>query len=206
MSDVSGGSRPRRYVLRAVVCFAIAVAGVALGVVATAHHLSALNGLAVLVVGVALGFTVASLSQAYRTSVGIPVRAQRLAAMSQARDAGQTASGGFKAGLRVLPPEARPTRWRVGQVKMTPQSVTWAPLIGRAHDLTGLQRTGDRRVDSGFTDISLSFPNAWRGEGVRVIKLHGEAADLEVVAPAQLLEILTYTLAKMPEARGGIGP
>ena len=33
MSVVSGGSRPQRYVLRAAVCFAIAVAGVVLGVV-----------------------------------------------------------------------------------------------------------------------------------------------------------------------------
>jgi hypothetical protein len=188
--------RPRRYVLRATGFFAIAVAGIVMGTVASAHHMSSLNGLAVGIVGIALGFAFAMLSKAYMTGVRIPVRTRPLIAMSQAMDAGQAVAGEFKAGLRDHAPGVPRTRWKRGRVKITPQSVIWVPLTGRARDLTGAQCTGGRQIDPTYTEMTLSLPSYYRGENVRVITLHAGGADIELAAPAKLLEIIRYSLAR----------
>jgi hypothetical protein len=55
---MNAAGRPRRYVLRAIGFFAIAVAGIVMGTVASAHHMDVLNGLALLIVGIALGLEI----------------------------------------------------------------------------------------------------------------------------------------------------
>ena len=193
--------RPRRYVLRATGFFAIAVAGIVMGTVASAHHMDVLNGLALLIVGIALGLAIAMLSKAYMTGVRIPVRTRPLIAMSQAMDAGQAVSGEFKAGLRDVTPGVPRTRWKQGRVKITPQSVIWVTLTGRARDLTGAQCTGGRQIDPTHTEMTLSLPAYYKGGNVRVITLHGGGTDIELAAPARLLEIIRYSLARtMPGA------
>ena len=192
---MNAARRPRRYVLRATGFFAIAVAGVVMGTVASAHHMNGLNGLAVGIVGIALGLAIAMLSRAYMIEVRIPMRARPLTAMSQAMDAGQVVSGEFKAGLRDLAPGVPRTRWKHGRVKITPQSVVWVPLTGRARDLTGARCTGGRQIDPTYTEMTLSLPSYYKGENVRVITLHAGGTDIELAAPAQLLEIIRYSLA-----------
>ena len=192
---MSAERRPRRDVLRAIGLFAVAVAGIVLGTVASAHHMNGLNGLAVGIVGIALGLAIAMLSRAYMIEVRIPMRARPLTAMSQAMDAGQVVSGEFKAGLRDLAPGVPRTRWKHGRVKITPQSVVWVPLTGRARDLTGAQCTGGRQIDPTYTEMTLSLPSYYKGENVRVITLHAGGTDIELAAPAQLLEIIRYSLA-----------
>ena len=191
--------RPKRYVRRAAGLFAVAVAGTVLGSVASVHHMNGLSGLAAGVVGLALGFAIGMLSLAYVTGHRIPRRAQQLAAMSHAMAAGQPVSGKFEAGLRdLVPPKgARPTRWKHGRVMITPQSVVWiARMTGRTRDLTGAQCTGSRRPERAFTEASLSLPFDYRGENVRIIKLHADGTDIELAAPARLLEIIRYSLAR----------
>jgi hypothetical protein len=78
---MSAARRPRRYILRATGFFAVAVAGIVMGTVASAHHMNVLNGLAVGIVGIALGLATAMLSRAY-TEVHIAARTQPLIAMS----------------------------------------------------------------------------------------------------------------------------
>jgi hypothetical protein len=193
---MNAARRPGRYVLRATGFFAVAVAGIVLGTVASAHHMDGLNGLAVGIVGITLGFAIGMLSKAYMTEVRIPVRTRPLIAMSQAMDAGQPVSGEFKAGLRDVTPGVPRTRWKHGRVKITPQSVIWVPLTGRARDLTGAQCTGGRQIDPTYTEMTLSLPSYYKGENVRVITLHAGGTDIELAAPARLLEIIRYCLAK----------
>ena len=193
---MNAARRPRRYVLRATGFFAVAVAGIVLGTVASAHHMDGLNGLAVGIVGITLGFAIGMLSKAYMTEVRIPVRTRPLIAMSQAMDAGQPVSGEFKAGLRDVTPGVPRTRWKHGRVKITPQSVIWVPLTGRARDLTGAQCTGGRQIDPTYTEMTLSLPSYYKGENVRVITLHAGGTDIELAAPARMLEIIRYCLAK----------
>ncbi len=198
---MNAGRRPRRYVLRATGFFAVAVAGIVLGTVASAHHMNVLNGLAVGLVGIMLGLAIGMLSKAYMTGVSTPVRTRPLIAMSQAMDAGQAVSGEFKAGLRDVTPGVPRTRWKHGRVKITPQSVIWVPLTGRARDLTGAQCTGGRQIDPTYTEMTLGLPSYYRGENVRVITLHAGGTDVELAAPARLLEIIRYSLARtMPGA------
>jgi hypothetical protein len=193
---MNAARRPRRYVLRATGFFAIAVAGIVMGTVASADHMTGLNGLAVGIVGISLGLAIGMLSKAYMTAVRIPMRARPLTAMSQAMEAGQAVSGEFKAGLRDLGPGAPRMRWKHGRVKITPQSVVWVPLAGRARDLTGAQCTGGRQIDPTYTEMTLSLPSYYRGENVRIITLHAGGTDIELAAPAQLLEVIGYSLAR----------
>jgi hypothetical protein len=196
---MNAARRPRRYVRRAIGFFAIAVAGIVLGSVASAHHMDGLSGLAAGFVGISLGLAIGMLATAYATGHRIPGRAQRLAAMSHAMDAGQPVSGKFEAGLRDLAPPrgAPPTRWRQGRVMITPQSVVWTSLITRrARDLTGAQCTGGRQPDPTYTELTLVLPSDYRGENVRIMTLHADGAHIELAAPAQLLEIIRYSLAR----------
>src|ERR1700692_2640436 len=85
---------------------------------------------------------------------------------------------------------------RGGRVKITPQSVAWVPLTGRARDFTGAQCTGGRQIDPTYTEMTLSLPSYYKGENVRVITLHTGGTDIELAAPAQLLEIIRYSLAR----------
>jgi len=196
MYEMNAARRPKRYVLRATGFFAVAVAGIVLGTVASAHHMDGLNGVAVGIVGITLGLAIGMLSKAYMTEVHIPMRTRPLIAMSQAMDAGQAVSGEFKAGLRDVTPGVPRTRWKHGRVKITPQSVIWVPLTGRARDLTGAQCTGGRRIDTTYTEMTLSLPSYYKGENVRVITLRADGTDIELAAPAQLLEIIRYSLAR----------
>jgi hypothetical protein len=192
--------RPKRYVRRAAGLFAIAVAGIVSGTVASAHHMDSLSELAAGVVGITLGLAIGMLGRAFVTGHRIPRRAQQLAAMSQAMDAGQPVSGNFEAGLRdLVPPRgAPPTRWKHGRVIITPQSIVWMGRItGRARDLTGAQCIGDRRPEPAFSEVTLRLPSDYRGENVRIIKLHADGADIELAAPARLLGIILYSLARI---------
>jgi hypothetical protein len=193
---MNAARRPRRYVLRAAGFFAVAVAGIVMGTVASARHMNSLNGLAVGIVGITLGLAIGMLAKAYMTGVRIPMLARPLTAMFQAMNAGQAVSGEFKAGLRDLAPGVPRTRWKHGRVKITPRSVTWVPLAGRARDLTGAQCAGGRQVDRTYTEMTLSLPSYYKGENVRVITLHAGGTDIELAAPAQLLEIIRYSLAR----------
>jgi hypothetical protein len=193
---VNAAPRPKRYVLRAIGCFAIAVAGIVLGTNTSAHHMDVLNGLAVGIVGVALGFTVAMLARAYKAKVPVPRQARRLIAVSEAMNAGHSLSGQFKAVLRDPTQGVPSTRWTHGRVKITPQSVAWVPAIGRARDLTDAQCAGVRAIDRIYADMTLYLPSSWKGENVRVMTLRSSGTDLELAAPAQLLEIIRYCLAR----------
>jgi hypothetical protein len=73
--------------------------------------------------------------------------------------------------------------------------VIWVPLTGRARDLTGAQCTGGRRIDTTYTEMTLSLPSYYKGENVRVITLHADGTDTELAAPARLLEIIRHRLA-----------
>jgi hypothetical protein len=194
---MNAARRPRRYVLRATGFFAVAVAGIVMGTVASAHHMDVLNGLAVGIVGVSLGLAIAMLSRAYMTEVRIPARTRPLIAMSQAMGAGQAVSGEFKAGLREVTPGVPRRRWKQGRVKITPRSVVWVPLTGRARDLAGAQCTGSRQIDPTYTEMTLSLPSYYKGEDVRVMTLHAGGTDIELAAPARLLEIIRYSLGDM---------
>jgi len=193
---MSAAPRPRRYVLRATGFFAVAVAGIVMGTVASAHHVNGLNGLAVGIVGIALGLAIAVLGTAYMTGIRIPMQTKPLIAMSQAMDAGQAVSGEFKAGLRDLAAGVPRTRWKHGRVKITPQSVAWVPVTGRARDLTGAPCTGRRQIDPTYTEMTLRLPSYYKGENLYVITLHAGGTDIELAAPAQLLEIIRYSLAR----------
>lgn len=171
-----------------------------MGTAASAHHLNSLSELAAAVVAITLGLAIGTLVQAFVTGVRIPRRAQQLAAMSRAMDAGQAVSGNFAAGLRDLAPPrgAPPTRWKHGRVMITPQSVVWTGRITRrARDLTGAQYLGDRRPEPAFSEVTLRLPADYRGENVRVIKLQADGAGLELAAPARLLGVIIYSLARI---------
>jgi hypothetical protein len=172
------------------------VAGIVMGTVANAHHMNALSELAAGIVGITLVIAVGPIVKAYQTQVRLPVQTGPLIAMSEAMDAGQLVSGEFKAGLRDVTPGVPRRRWKHGRVKLTPASVVWVPLTGRARDLTGAQCTGDRRIDTTYTEMTLSLPSYYEGENVRVITLHAGGTDLELAAPARLLEIIRYSLAR----------
>ena len=193
---MNAARRRKRPALRATGFFAVVVAGIVMGTVASAHHMDVLNGVAVGIVGITLGIGVGQLFKAYQTQVRLPVQTRPLIAMSQAMDAGQPVSGEFKAGLRDITPGVPRTYWKHGRVKITPQSVIWVPLTGRARDLTAAQCTGDRRIDTTYTEITLSLPSYYKGENVRVLTLHAGGTDIELAAPARLLEIIRYSLAR----------
>ena len=198
---MNAARRRKRPALRATGFFAVVVAGIVMATVASAHHMDVLNGVAVGILGITLGIAVGQLIKAYQTQVRLPVQTRPLIAMSQAMDAGQLVSGEFKAGLRDVTPGVPRTRWKHGRVKITPQSVVWVPLTGRARDLTGAQCTGGRQIDPTYTEMTLSLPTYYKGENVRVITLHAGGTDIELAAPARLLEIIRYSLARtMPGA------
>jgi hypothetical protein len=201
---VNAASRPRRHVRRAIGCFAVSVAAAIIGSVAFDHHVNGLSELAAGLFGVALASTAGMLVTAYATGVRIPRRARRLEAMSLAVRAGQVPSGRFQAGLRDLAPEgAWPTRWKRGRVLITPQSVVWAGrMTGRKRDLTHAQTTGSRSPDWPYRELTLRLPADYRGEHVRIMTLHLDRADLELAAPAALLEILQASIAKSSSSRG----
>ena len=117
--------------------------------------------------------------------------------MSDAMDAGQAPSGKFKG----VPPRSRATMYRApaghtAGVKITPQSLVWVPVIGRARDLTDAQCAGERAIDWIYADMTLRLPSSYKGENVRVMTLRSDGIDLELAAPAQLLEIIRYRLAR----------
>jgi hypothetical protein len=193
---MNAARRRKRPALRATGCFAVLAAGIVLVTVANAHHMDVLNGVAVGIIGIPLVIAFGQLVKVYQTQVRLPVQTRPLIAMSQAMDAGQPVSGEFKAGLRDVTPGVPRTYWKHGRVKITPQSVIWVPLTGRARDLTAAQCTGDRRIDTTYTEITLNLPSYYEGENVRVITLHAGGTDIELAAPARLLEIIRYSLAR----------
>jgi len=187
---------PRRYIALAAGFFALAIVGSVIGPAGVAHHIAWLDRLAVILVGGSLGLVVGMLAAAYNTGVRGPSYARLVTGMLQAMEAGQAVSGGFKAGLRDLVPSSPLANWKMGLIVITPQSVTWTrSMTGRSRDLTGAQVTGERRQD-GLTEMTLTLPGSYRGENVRVIQLRANGTDVELAAPAQLLEVLRYTLAR----------
>lgn len=69
-------------------------------------------------------------------------------------------------------------------------------MTGQVRDLTGARCTGERRPDHTYTDLALSLPGHYRGENVMVITLHASGTDVELAAPAWLLAIIRYSLAR----------
>jgi hypothetical protein len=214
-----------RYVLLAAAFFVLAVAGIVMGTVAEAHDLSGFSHLAAIVVGVALTLIIVMLGRAYAVGVRVPSLGRQLTTMVEAMGAGRPVSGRFWAGLRDLgtgspgrdegsrpgsddpfPLPAQPprlARWMSGRVVITPESVTWVRrMTGRARDLTGAECTGERLPDPGYRDLTLIMPRYYRGEIVRVITLHANGTDVELVAQVQLLEILRYSVASTRWMRG----
>jgi len=168
------------------------------GTVADAHNMSGLSHLAAVLVGLTLGLVIAMLSMAYRTGVRVPSLGRKLAAMVDAMEAGQAVSGRFQAALREILPGLPHPRWKRGQVVITPQSVLWVRrMTKRPRDLTGAQCTGERQPDPGYIDMTLTLPSFYKGENVHVITLHANGTDMELAAPARLLEILRYSLARL---------
>jgi hypothetical protein len=149
---MNAAPRPRRDVLRATGLFVVAVAGIVLGTVASAHHINSLNALAVAIVGLALGFALAMLGRAYMTGIRIPMLTQPLIAMTQAMEAGQAASGEFKAGLRELaagvprtrmetrPGEDHPPVSGLGTRDRPGTRPNWGPVHRQAPDRPHLHR------------------------------------------------------------------
>jgi len=213
-----------RYRLQAAGFFVLAVAGMVLAAVAEAHRLSGWSHLGAIVVGGALGLGFGLLGKAYFIGVSVPSMGRQLTAMVQAMEAGQPVSGSFWAGLRDLVPKSRHheegswpgsdepfplpgqvphlTRWLSGKVVITPESVIWRRTAGGTRDLTGAQCTGERRTDPSYTEMSLTMPQLYQGEPLRVITLHVNGNDVEVVTQVQLLEILRYSLARTPSIHG----
>jgi hypothetical protein len=211
--------RPLRYVLLAGGFLVILLADAVLGAAADAHHASGLGHLAAIVAGVALALVIVMLSRAYATGVRVPSLGRQVAAMVAAVDAGQPVSGRFWAGLRDLGPgptepdegngrgsddefplPAQPpriARWMSGRVVITPESVTWVRrMTGRARDLTGAVCTGERPLDPGYTEMTLTVPKYYQGEILRVVTLHANGTDVELVTQVQFLEILRYSVAR----------
>jgi hypothetical protein len=50
--------------------------------------------------------------------------------------------------------------------------------------------------------MSLTIPPSYRGENIRVVGLRLGRADVEVAAPAQLLDIIRYTLGRTGTVAG----
>ena len=44
--------------------------------------------------------------------------------------------------------------------------------------------------------MTLSLPSYYRGENVRVMTLRAGGTDIELAAPAKLLEIIRYSVAR----------
>jgi hypothetical protein len=217
-----------RYVLLAAGFFVLAVAGIVIGTVADAHRMSGLSSLAVIVVGLALGLVIAMSVRAYILGVRLPSLARQLTAMVEAMNSGQPVSGQFWAGLRDLEPRSagkeagsrtgsdemfplpgqppRLARWVSGRVVITPKSVVWVRRIsGRTRDLTGAQCTNERRTDP-YTEMTLTMPDSYKGEILRVLALGVSGTDVEVITQVQQLEILRYSLERTPWLHdGGIG-
>jgi len=213
--------RSLRYVLLAGVFLVILLAGAALGAAADAHHMSGLGHLAAIVAGVALGLVIVMISRAYLIGVRVPSLSRQVTAMVAAMGAGQPVSGRFWAGLRDLGPRpagpdetgrpepddefplpAQPpriARWMSGRVEITPQSVTWVRrMTGRARDLTDAECTGERLLDLGYSEMTLTVPKYYQGEILRVITLRANGTDVELVTQVQFLEILRYSVARTP--------
>jgi hypothetical protein len=87
-------------------------------------------------------------------------------------------------------------------VVITPESVIWHRTAGRARDLIGAQCTAERQPDPSYTEMTLTMPRLYQGEPLRVITLHANGTDVELVTQVQLLEILRYSLARTPSIRG----
>lgn len=216
--------RPVRCVLLAAGSLVLAVAGLVVGTVSDAHQLSGFSRLGAIVFALGLVLMINFLGRAYFTGVSVPSLAQQVTVMVQAMEAGQPVSGSFWAGLRnpgseegswpgsddpfPLPGQApRLARWLTGQVVITPESVIWRRTAGRARDLTGAECTGDRRPDPSYTEMTLTMPRLYMGEHLKVITLHVNGTDVELVAQVQLVEILRYSLARTPSIhKSGTGP
>lgn len=196
-----GASRRRRrrpYVLRAVGFSTLALAAIVVGTVFEDDNLSGPSHLAAIAAGLSLGLLAGALYRAYETEKRIPALARQLTAMRQAMDAGEPVSGRFVACLRAPiaadPPRAR---WMYGRMMITPQSVVWVRRVnGRARDLTGAQCGSERKPDRGYTEMTLSVPACYRGENVQVLTLHVNGADVELAAPARLLEVIRYAVGR----------
>jgi hypothetical protein len=185
--------------LLAVTFFVVVVAATAVGTIADAHHIFGLSHLAALVAGASFWLLVGMLWTAYVAGVRGPSYARQVSKMVQAADAGQQVSGGFRAALRDVVPGAPLTRWKGGRVVITAGSVIWVRGVSnRATVLTGAECTGQRRLDRGYKDMTYNMPDLYKGEIIGVITLHANGADMELAAPAQLLEVLKYNLAKCP--------
>jgi hypothetical protein len=74
--------------------------------------------------------------------------------------------------------------------------VVWIPVVGRARDLTDAQCRGVRAIDLIYADMTITFPSSFKGQDVRVMTLRSDGIDLELAAPAQLLDIIRHRLAR----------
>jgi hypothetical protein len=197
IADVRKLPQSWRYVLLGVGSLALAIAGAVIGPAIDPHPNWSVSHLVAGLLGLAGAVSIAMFRMAYITGVRDPSMARKVSQMVQVMAAGQPLSGRFAAGLRDLAPGAPPARWQSGRVRITPCSVTWTRgARGRARDLTGAQCTGERHRDRDCADASLRLPDHYEGESIRVITLHANGSDVELAAPAQLLEILRYSVGR----------
>jgi hypothetical protein len=190
--------RRRPYVLPAVGFSGLALVAIVVGTVFEDDNLSGPSHMAAIVGGLSLGLLAGTLYRAYETEKRVPALARQLTAMRQAMDAGEPVSGRFVAFLRV-PIAAAPlrARWMYGRMMITPQSVLWVRRVnGRARDLTGAQCGSERKSEPAYTEMTLSVPDVYKGENVRVLTVHVNGADVELAAPASLLEIIRYAVGR----------
>jgi hypothetical protein len=77
---------------------------------------------------------------------------------------------------------------------MSPSDARYASRRSAAEG--GIARAWRLPLDLGYTDANLTLPGYYKGENLRVITLHANGTDVEVAAPAQLLDILRHSLAR----------
>jgi hypothetical protein len=201
----TGAPKPRRsrrprqpwhYVLLAGVFFVVAVAAISVIGVLAEHHVGKLVELPAAVMAGALVGAAAMLRIAYVIGVRDPAMGRQLQSAAHAVAAGEEVPGSLAAALRKGPPDDRRPRWRQGRVRIAGQSVTWRCRgTGGERDLTGGEFTSERRVDLAYREMTLRLPDSWTGADVRVVTLQVNGEEMELAAPAQVLEIIRRALA-----------
>lgn len=60
-------------------------------------------------------------------------------------------------------------------------------MTGQTRDLTGAQCAGKRQPDRGYTEMTLTVPNSYKGEIPRVFTLQASGTDVELITQVQRL-------------------
>jgi len=199
--------RPWHYLLLAGVFFVVVIAASSVGAILAAHHVGRLQELPIAVTGAGIAGILAMLRLAYVTGVRDPAIEKRTEAAARAAGTGQPVPARLPVALRAAPPEVRGPRWRHGRVRITPQRVTWKRLgAGRERDLTGGRFISERGADLTYTEMALRVPGSWPLLSITVVTLRKDGQDVELAAPASVIEILRHALARGGGTDGRPGP